>query len=144
MNDEQLIIPLEELGRGDVGQVGGKNASLGEMIRHLGGQGVRVPGGFATTAHGYRCFLAENGLEPRIRSLTESFQKKERSLAEVGKDIRSLFLESRMPDAVAEAVRAAYRRFAEQTGREASDVAVRSSATAEDLPEASERTEDKT
>jgi pyruvate,water dikinase len=105
---------------------------------------VRVPGGFATTAHGCRCFLAENGLEPRIRSLTESFQKKERSLAEVGKDIRSLFLESRMPDAVAEAVRAAYRRFAEQTGREASDVAVRSSATAEDLPEASERTEDKT
>ena len=137
MNDEQLVISLDQLGKDDVAQVGGKNASLGEMIRHLGEQGVRVPGGFATTASAYRQFLADNGLEPRIRELTEAFENEERALADTGKAIRELFLDAEIPDSLADAVREAYGRLADEIGREAPDVAVRSSATAEDLPEAS-------
>ena len=137
MSEERLAIPLEDLGRDDVPQVGGKNASLGEMIGHLREQGVRVPGGFATTARAYRLLLAENALEPSIRELTESLQRGERTLAEAAKTIRSRFLEARIPDPLAEAIRSAYRDLGARLGREAPDVAVRSSATAEDLPEAS-------
>jgi pyruvate,water dikinase len=98
---------------------------------------VRVPGGFATTAHAYRRFLAENELEAPIQDLTESFQDGNRSLAETGESIRALFLDSEIPEPPADAIRSAYRDLAEETEREAPDVAVRSSATAEDLPEAS-------
>ncbi|MEA1053183.1 phosphoenolpyruvate synthase [Lamprobacter modestohalophilus] len=137
MNDGTLIAWLNDLGSDDVAQVGGKNASLGEMIRHLGTQGVRVPGGFATTAQAYRQFLADNALEPRIRELTQAFEQDERPLSEVGEQIRALFLDAEIPAALADAVRHAYQALAEQTGRDEPDVAVRSSATAEDLPEAS-------
>jgi len=137
MNDGTLIAWLNDLGSDDVAQVGGKNASLGEMIRHLGAEGVRVPGGFATTAQAYRQFLAENALEPRIRELAQAFEQDERPLSEVGEQIRALFLDAEIPAALADAVRDAYQALAEQTGRDVPDVAVRSSATAEDLPEAS-------
>ena len=137
MNDGTLIAWLNDLGSDDVAQVGGKNASLGEMIRHLGAKGVRVPGGFATTAQAYRQFLADNALEPRIRELTQAFEQGERPLSEVGEQIRALFLDAEIPAALADAVRDAYQALAEKTGRAEPDVAVRSSATAEDLPEAS-------
>ena len=137
MNDGTLIAWLNDLSRDDVAQVGGKNASLGEMIRHLGAKGVRVPGGFATTAQAYRQFLADNALEPRIRELTQAFEQGERPLSEVGEQIRALFLDAEIPAALADAVRDAYQALAEKTGRAEPDVAVRSSATAEDLPEAS-------
>jgi pyruvate,water dikinase len=107
------------------------------MIRHLGSQGVRVPAGFATTAHAYRQFIAENELEPRIRALTGAFDRGERSLAETCQAIRDLVLAAQIPAPLAEAVRDAYRELAAKSEREAPDVAVRSSATAEDLPEAS-------
>ena len=137
MNDGTRIAWLNDLGSDDVAQVGGKNASLGEMIRHLGAKGVRVPGGFATTAQAYRQFLADNALEPRIRELTQAFEQGERPLSEVGEQIRALFLDAEIPAALADAVRDAYQALAEKTGRAEPDVAVRSSATAEDLPEAS-------
>ncbi|WPL18419.1 Phosphoenolpyruvate synthase [Thiorhodovibrio winogradskyi] len=137
MNDGTLIAWLDDLGSKDVAQVGGKNASLGEMIHHLGAEGVRVPGGFATTAQAYRQFLAENDLEPRIRELAQAFERDERPLSEIGEQIRALFLDAEIPEALADAVRDAYQALAEQTGRDEPDVAVRSSATAEDLPEAS-------
>ncbi|MFP4063196.1 MAG: phosphoenolpyruvate synthase, partial [Halochromatium sp.] len=137
MNDGTLIAWLNDLGSDDVAQVGGKNASLGEMIRHLGAEGVRVPGGFATTAQAYRQFLAENALEPRIRELAQAFEQNERPLSEVGEQIRALFLDAEIPAVLADAVQEAYQALAKQTGRDEPDVAVRSSATAEDLPEAS-------
>jgi pyruvate,water dikinase len=137
MSDEQLVVPLDELGGSDVARVGGKNASLGEMISHLRQRGVRVPGGFATTAHAYQEFVAENGLEGHIRELTGCFQQGEQSLAETGETIRALFLDAKIPEPLAEAIREAYRALAAQSERDTPDVAVRSSATAEDLPEAS-------
>ncbi|WP_462322338.1 PEP/pyruvate-binding domain-containing protein, partial [Halochromatium sp.] len=137
MNDGTLIASLNDLGSDDVAQVGGKNASLGEMIRHLSARGVRVPGGFATTAQAYRQFLADNELEPRIRELAQAFEQGERPLSEVGEQIRALFLNAEIPAALADAVRNAYQALAEQSRRDEPDVAVRSSATAEDLPEAS-------
>ena len=100
MNDGTLIAWLNDLSRDDVAQVGGKNASLGEMIRHLGAKGVRVPGGFATTAQAYRQFLADNDLESRIRELTHAFEQGERPLSEVGEQIRALFLDAEIPAAL--------------------------------------------
>ncbi|MCF7989612.1 MAG: phosphoenolpyruvate synthase [Thiohalocapsa sp.] len=137
MSDETLVIPFTALDNDDVPRVGGKNASLGEMIGGLADEGVRVPGGFATTASAYRQFLAENDLESRIREQVEGYQRGERSLSEAGSAIRAHILEGRLPDALAAAVGDAYRELADAAGREQPDVAVRSSATAEDLPEAS-------
>jgi pyruvate,water dikinase len=107
---------LEELSSDDVAQVGGKNASLGEMIRTLGAQGVRVPRGFATTARAYRELLADGGLEEAIRGLLDDYHTDRSSLEETGEAIREL---------------------GEREGLETPHVAVRSSATAEDLPDAS-------
>ncbi|MFP4280832.1 MAG: PEP/pyruvate-binding domain-containing protein, partial [Halochromatium sp.] len=112
MNDGTLIAWLNDLGSDDVAQVGGKNASLGEMIRHLGAEGVRVPGGFATTAQAYRQFLAENALEPRIRELAQAFEQNERPLSEVGEQIRALFLDAEIPAVLADAVQEAYQALA--------------------------------
>ncbi len=132
-----LVVPLADLSNDDVARVGGKNASLGEMIGALGAQGVRVPGGFATTADAYRQFLAENELEPRIRACVEDYRNDQRSLRETGEAIRGLILNGTLPDDLAEAIRGAYRDLAGERERDDPDVAVRSSATAEDLPEAS-------
>ena len=137
MNDAPLVIPLDALGSDDVPRVGGKNASLGEMIQHLAEAGIRVPGGFATTSRAYRMLLAENDLEEQIRALTEAYQSGARSLGDAGEAIRRLFLDARVPEPVVQAIRDAYRDLGERLGREDPDVAVRSSATAEDLPEAS-------
>jgi pyruvate, water dikinase len=132
-----LVLPLADLSNADVPRVGGKNASLGEMIAALASEGVRVPDGFATTADAYRRFLRENALEDRIRAQVNAHRHGEQSLRETGEAIRGLLLAGRLPDDLTDALRGAYRKLAEQLGRAEPDVAVRSSATAEDLPEAS-------
>ncbi|MFM7432916.1 MAG: PEP/pyruvate-binding domain-containing protein, partial [Gammaproteobacteria bacterium] len=117
----------------DVEIVGGKNASIGEMIGSLARLGVKVPGGFATTAAAYRQMLAQDGLDERIRKVLADLDIDDVvRLAEVGANIRRWILEVPLPAALERAVREGYRRF----GTDAA-VAVRSSATAEDLPEAS-------
>ncbi|MDP8976122.1 MAG: phosphoenolpyruvate synthase [Actinomycetota bacterium] len=129
------VVWLEELGASDGDRVGGKNASLGEMTRALKDRDVRVPEGFATTAEAYRAFIAHNQLDRSLCDRLDGLD--EDSLAEVGKDVRRMMLEGELPPEVAEVVRDAYRELSSRYGAEAVDVAVRSSATAEDLPEAS-------
>ena len=129
----ELVLPFERLTMHDVETVGGKNASIGEMIGALAKLGVKVPGGFATTAAAYRQMLAHNGLDQRIRERLADLDVDDVvKLAEVGAMIRNWILEAPLPAELERAVREGYRRF----GTNAS-VAVRSSATAEDLPEAS-------
>ncbi|MDP1930902.1 MAG: phosphoenolpyruvate synthase [Gammaproteobacteria bacterium] len=130
-------IPFSDIGRDDVASVGGKNASLGEMVRHLGGQGVRVPPGFATTALAYWEFIEANALEPVIRDAFERYHSDQASLAETGTTLRAAFLAGTWPEAIADAIRQSYADLCRIAGLEEVDVAVRSSATAEDLPDAS-------
>jgi pyruvate, water dikinase len=128
-------IPLAELGMGDIETVGGKNASLGEMIGALADAGVRVPGGFATTSDSYRAFLAQGGLDARIDAALSKLDIDDvRALAETGTEIRSWIMQTPYPEGFEEAVRTAWESAF--GGRDVS-VAVRSSATAEDLPDAS-------
>ncbi len=132
---------LQDLGMEDVPVVGGKNASLGEMIRNLEGVGVRVPGGFATTADAYREFLAQGGLDERIQAVLDELDVEDvAALTEAGPRIRGWILEQPFPTALEVAIDAAYERLSADAnvgaGTEVS-WAVRSSATAEDLPDAS-------
>ena len=130
------VIPFEQLGMRDIDSVGGKNASLGEMIRSLTQLGVQVPGGFATTAHAYREFLAQGGLEARIRTELAALNVDDvNQLAASGARIRQWILETPLPPAFNTAVLTSLRALGQ--GRPQLAVAVRSSATAEDLPEAS-------
>ena len=129
------IIPFEELKNKDVDLVGGKNASIGEMISGLASLGVSVPGGFATTSHAYRDFLAQDRLDERIRSALKSLDVDDvERLAAVGKEIRGWMLATPFPARLNDEVLDAWRKMGH--GSEFA-VAVRSSATAEDLPEAS-------
>ncbi len=121
----------------DVDIVGGKNASLGEMIGTLKEEGVRVPDGFATTAEAYRQFLQHNDLESQIKSHIEDLEAEKQSLQQVGKTIRRLFYQAEFPQEVEQAIRQAYRQLSQKYDTEEVDIAARSSATAEDLPEAS-------
>ena len=127
---------FEDLGNGDVAIVGGKNASLGEMIGTLAAEGVRVPGGFATTAEAYRTFLEHNALEETLREQAAALEAGAK-LETVGRTIREAFAGGRWPDEIVAGVRDAYRELSRRHGTEDVSVAVRSSATAEDLPEAS-------
>lgn len=131
------MVPLTEVGLGMVGQVGGKNASLGEMITALAAAGVAVPGGFATTAAAYWSFLEANDLAERISAKLDELQRGSLALAAAGRAIRDMILRAEIPAPIADALRRAYRNLANDHGRKVPDVAVRSSATAEDLPEAS-------
>ncbi len=133
--DDFLIRWLKDLNDDDVPQVGGKNASLGEMVRNLRDRGIRIPGGFATTATAYRLFLEESGLTSEIRE--ELRELEDGKVAEVGRRIRERIVEEELPGQVSEAIRDAYRELSQRHGEARTDVAVRSSATAEDLPEAS-------
>jgi pyruvate,water dikinase len=137
MTDTRLTIGLRELGVGDVGLVGGKNSSLGEMIAHLAVAGIRVPDGFAATAHAYREFLAANGLDNVIDKEIAHLHANADLLREVGAAIRDAFAAATVPDTLADALRVAYGELSAQAGVAELAVAVRSSATAEDLPEAS-------
>jgi pyruvate,water dikinase len=132
------IIPFEQLKNTDVELVGGKNASIGEMISGLAKLGVSVPGGFATTAHAYREFLAQDGLDERIRAVLAALDVDDvERLAVVGAQIRGWMLATPFPKRLQEEVVEAWRKMGEGLGDGEFAVAVRSSATAEDLPEAS-------
>lgn len=132
-----FVLPFECIGMGDVAIVGGKNASLGELIGTLGAQAIRVPDGFATTADAYRLHISSNGIEPRIRDLLASLHAGEKSLRDAGAEIRTLILAGTLPPPVEQQLRDAYCELGRKTGRTNPAVAVRSSATAEDLPGAS-------
>lgn len=133
----QYIVWLQDLAIGDVPSVGGKNASLGELLRELGAAGVRVPTGFATTAQGYREFLRINDIEGPIVAHLDDWRSGRTSLSDTGHAIRALVLASRLPDDLTDQLRSAYARLTELAQTHDPAVAVRSSATAEDLPDAS-------
>lgn len=128
---------FEELTNADVAIVGGKNASLGEMTRELSSAGVRVPAGFATTAEAYWRFVDESGFRAVVEGTLRAMHAGEMPLREAGSRIRRLFRRGRFPDDVAAEIRAAYAELSRRYAVEETDVAVRSSATAEDLPTAS-------
>ncbi|MEK7585402.1 MAG: phosphoenolpyruvate synthase [Patescibacteria group bacterium] len=134
---QALVLWLEEVGIDDVALVGGKNASLGEMIRELGGQGVKVPSGFVVTATAYTHFLAATGLDKKILELLTPLDTKDlRQLAKIGKAVRREILAAEFPPDLLAAINERYAKMEERYGKDV-DVAVRSSATAEDLPGAS-------
>jgi len=139
MNKSTYVRWFEDLGRNDVAIAGGKNASLGEMIQALKAKGIQVPSGFATTADAYWKYLEQNDLSAKIKVHIEDLKGGKKSLDKVGNAIRSLFEQAHFPEEIAEFIRTAYRELDEQSSRGDGhvDVAVRSSATAEDLPEAS-------
>lgn len=131
-------IDLRHLGMKDLEQVGGKNASLGEMISHLSSAGVSVPTGFATTADSFREFLANDGLDKKIYELLQALDPDDLSaLASVGKTIREMVIKAPFSADFEKAVRKSYEELTKTIGHNEFSVAVRSSATAEDLPEAS-------
>ena len=134
---QAFIRRFDTLTNEDVALVGGKNASLGEMIGALKEEGIRVPDGFATTAETYRHYLAANDLGDAIRAQLDALAAGEQPLDETGAAIREMIREGTFPEESAEAIRAAYRELSARYDAEAIDVAARSSATAEDLPEAS-------
>ena len=134
---EPLVIPFEQLRMNDVEQVGGKNSSLGEMISQLAGTGVRVPGGFATTAQAYRDFLAQSGLDDKINAALDALDVEDvNALAVCGAEIRKWIMEVPFPMDLTIAITEQYQRLVADSTADMS-FAVRSSATAEDLPDAS-------
>ncbi|MGJ0605651.1 phosphoenolpyruvate synthase [Cylindrospermopsis raciborskii] len=138
LNKERaLVLPFNTVGIADIPFVGGKNASLGEMIQQLTKQGVKVPTGFATTAYAYRYFIATAGLETKLRSIFANLDVDDvENLHQCGKQARSLMLETTFPVELQEAIARSYQTLCQEYGANL-DVAVRSSATAEDLPDAS-------
>jgi pyruvate,water dikinase len=135
--DNDSIRWFSDLNNDDVALVGGKNASLGEMIGTLKSEGIRVPDGFATTSKAYRRYLAENDLEQKIRERLKEYLKDDKSLSKTGDAIRRLIRRGKWPDDIALGIRDAYRELCRRGGEQEISVAVRSSATAEDLPDAS-------
>ncbi|OUL72948.1 phosphoenolpyruvate synthase [Paraburkholderia hospita] len=131
------VVWFEALRRTDVAGVGGKNASLGEMVSCLSGKGIRVPPGFATTAGAYWEFIDSNGLRETITTVLAEFAANRRSLADTGETIRRAILHGEWPARTAQAICDAYVELGQRAGVADLDVAVRSSATAEDLPDAS-------
>lgn len=132
------VIWFENLRMTDVERVGGKNASLGEMISQLTEKGVRVPGGFATTAEAFRAFLAHNGLSERISSVLKTLNVDDvNELARVGKEIRQWIIDTPFPEQLENELQEAWNKMVADAGTDQISVAVRSSATAEDLPDAS-------
>lgn len=129
------VISLDKLGKNDIDKVGGKNASLGEMISHLTDLGVSVPGGFATTSEAFNKFLIGTGLQDKIKDALQGLDVEDvAALTATGKKIRDMIIEQELPKDLEEEIREA---FAEMSQGEDIAVAVRSSATAEDLPDAS-------
>ncbi len=135
--DQSFVLPLEKVGIADIPIVGGKNASLGEMIQQLSSKGVKVPTGFATTAYAYRHFIEAAGLEAQLRLIFASLDVENvNNLRQRGQQARSLMLRTPFPQELEQAIAQAYEHLCQQYGTD-TDVAVRSSATAEDLPDAS-------
>ena len=132
----EYVVSLDKLGVHDVEHVGGKNASLGEMISNLAGAGVSVPGGFATTSQAYRDFLEQSGLNDKIHAALDALDVDDvNALAKTGAQIRQWVMEAEFPARLDAEIRTAFAEMA--NGNENMAVAVRSSATAEDLPDAS-------
>ena len=132
-----LVLDLTQVGSGDVALVGGKCASLGELFRSLSPRGVKAVDGFATTSEAYRLLLETDNLGTRLRELMHGLDHNDiRALNNAGREARALMLDTPLPKAVNDAIIGSYRRLCERLGR-TPEVAVRSSATAEDLPEAS-------
>ncbi len=126
-----------DVGINDIDQVGGKNASLGEMVKELSHKGIKVPNGFATTAKAYHHYMVQNNLVDKVRDVLQNLDTHDvKALAQTGRQIRSWILHAEMPDDLAQEIIAAYEKLGEEYG-EYLNVAVRSSATAEDLPGAS-------
>ena len=136
-DDASQVVWFDRVGREDVSRVGGKNASLGEMVVRLKDQGIAVPPGFATTAGAYWSFISANNLERVIKDKLASMEAGDLSLSAAGQAIRDAFLGGSWPSQTEAAIKTAYKELCEKTGRPDADVAVRSSATAEDLPDAS-------
>ncbi len=137
MPDVRLAIPLSSIRRADIALVGGKNASLGEMISALADAGIRVPGGFAMTATAYRHFVEHNGLAPVIVRAIDALHRDATTLPAIGQQIRDAFMAAKMPAELDACIRESYRTLCAEAGIVDLAVAVRSSATAEDLPNAS-------
>ncbi|MFA6526985.1 MAG: phosphoenolpyruvate synthase [Candidatus Babeliales bacterium] len=133
----KFIKPLEEVGLKDISLVGGKNASLGEMIQNLASKGITVPSGFTITAQAYTHHLEKNELTGTLETLLAKINKQQlKELASIGQEIRNLISSAPLPDDIAQEIITAYHTMEQRYGT-LCDVAVRSSATAEDLPEAS-------
>ncbi|MBW2673622.1 MAG: phosphoenolpyruvate synthase [Deltaproteobacteria bacterium] len=137
METKKLVLWFNEIELDDIPQVGGKNASLGEMIQELTGKGVNIPDGFAVTADAYRYLLESAGIYDEIEHILSDLDTHDmHNLSEKGEKIRSLIYNAPLPDDLNQAILDAYTKLCEEYG-ENTDVAVRSSATAEDLPDAS-------
>ncbi|MCW9705854.1 phosphoenolpyruvate synthase [Fodinibius salsisoli] len=137
MNQDKYIRWFKEVDLKDIGEVGGKNASLGEMLRHLKPLGINVPDGFATTSKAYWKFIRDNQLEQPITEQLRRYARGDVSLEECGRSIRQKVKKGIFPTSLAESIRTAYSELSVQYDTYNVDVAVRSSATAEDLPQAS-------
>lgn len=131
------LIWFDELRRGDAASVGGKNSSLGEMIATLGAKGIKVPGGFATVSDAYRAFVEANDLRRLIAAQMDDLDHQRTTLQKAGPTIRAAFEKGAWPQDIEADIKAAYRKMGEELGQQDPSVAVRSSATAEDLPDAS-------
>ncbi len=138
VKEQKLVLKFSEISKKDVALVGGKNASLGEMFSNLGKKGISVPDGFATTSHAYWYFLKKNGLLPKLKEIFKELDTKDvNSLKKVSKEARSLILRSKFPEDLEKEIIKSYRELSKKYGVKYTDVAARSSATAEDLPSAS-------
>ena len=136
MPQGRYVFPFSQLRMTDVDRVGGKNASLGELLSQLTSAGIRVPDGFATTAEAFRLFLTENNLEERINDRLKDLNVEDvKALAQAGAEIRKMIEEAPFPAELEKEIREFYEWL--KDGQEEISVAVRSSATAEDLPDAS-------
>jgi len=138
MQTAQYTIPFSKIRIDDISRVGGKNSSLGEMFNELNPKGINIPDGFALSADAYRLFRKENAIEQAIKDLLLSLNRQDfGNLTSIGEQARKLILNSEIPDVVAQQIKQAYGQLCSKLGVEVLDVAVRSSATAEDLPTAS-------
>ncbi|MGH8233363.1 MAG: phosphoenolpyruvate synthase, partial [Rhodanobacteraceae bacterium] len=134
----ELVLWLDQLRMTDLAKVGGKNASLGEMIGNLAKLGVSVPGGFATTSDAFKEYLEKSGLSDRIQTRLATLDVEDvNALTAAGKEIRGWIVDTALPDDLEKAIRDAYAKLCKDAGADNVPVAVRSSATAEDLPDAS-------
>ncbi|RLE45836.1 phosphoenolpyruvate synthase, partial [Candidatus Woesearchaeota archaeon] len=135
---DKFVLWFNEISMNDVSRVGGKNASLGEMYRNLTKKGVKVPNGFAITAYAYKYVLEKAGVLPKLRSVLRGLNAKNvRALEEAGRKARELILRAEFPPELRVAIADAYKKLCKEYRTTSVDVAVRSSATAEDLPTAS-------
>jgi len=136
--EETNVLFFNQLDKEDVGIVGGKNASLGEMYRYLSRQGIKIPNGFATTAHAYHLFMQASGLKEKIQEIFKDLDTHNiENLMEKGRQARKLILEANFSDDLEKDILDSYKKLSEESGVTDLSVAVRSSATAEDLPDAS-------